>query len=448
MPRHRKSTFNSTSRTFDLHQHHRPISTAKMPPPSSRMTKNRAQPTRYRPGKAEVEDPESEEESSEEEEDEQPAPVKAPPPKATSFPKKLAVDLSKAGQQTSKAPTKPQAKPPDEDLEGFVTASESEDDDGGPAAGESSDDDVESGSGSEEESSEEEDSSSDDEPAKPMLRPTFISKAKRAQQAGNGPSEEERAAEEERLRKEKADAVLQGQLDRDAAARAAGKKYWDDDDIAPEDEVDDRDDLDPEAEHAAWKLRELKRVRRDRLAIEEKEREREEVERRRGMTAEEREVEDKEYVAAQKDAREGRGKMAYLQKYFHKGAFFNAEAGEGEEVDEEVQAALNRDLAGARFEDDMGDKAVLPEYMRIRDMTRLGKKGRSKYKDLKSEDTGRWGVETGRRKRGAEGEGDLDERFRADGSGEGGGGGPPSGGRERTGANSVAVGERKRARVE
>ena len=108
-----------------------------------------------------------------------------------------------------------------------------------------------------------------------MLRPTFISKAKRAQQNGNGPSEEERAAEEERLRKEKADAVLQGQLDRDAAARAAGKKYWDDDDIAPEDEVDDRDDLDPEAEHAAWKLRELKRVRRERVAIEEKEAERE-----------------------------------------------------------------------------------------------------------------------------------------------------------------------------
>lgn len=406
-----------------------------MPPPSSRMTQNRAQPTRYRPGKAEAEDPESEEESSEEEEEEEaPAPRKAPPPKATSFPKKLAVDLSKAGTQTSKDPSKPQVKPPDEDLEGFVTASESED---GEDGGDSSDD-AASGSGSEKESSGEEDSSSDDEPAKPMLRPTFISKAKRAQQNNTGPSAEERAHEEERLRREKADAVLQAQLDRDAAARAAGKKYWDDDDIAPEDEVDDRDGIEPEAEKAAWKLRELKRVKRDRLVIEEKEKEREEIERRRNMTPAEREAEDAEFIANQKDAREGKGKMAYLQKYFHKGAFFNA-AGDEEEQDEEVKAALNRDLAGARFEDDGGDKAVLPEYMKIRDMTKLGKKGRSKYKDLKTEDTGRWGADVGRRKR--EADGDLDERFRADDDRR-------DGGRERTGANSVAVGERKRARVE
>ncbi|KAK5167839.1 uncharacterized protein LTR77_007538 [Saxophila tyrrhenica] len=394
-----------------------------MPPPSSRMTKNRPQPTRYRPGKAEVEDPESEEESSEEEEEQS---AKAPAPKASSFPsqKKLAVDLSKAGQQRSAAPTLP-AKPPDEDLEGFVTASESSDED---EAGDGSSDEGEG------EESEEEESSSDDEPKKPMLAPKFISKAKRVQQASNGPTAEERAAEEERLRKEKADEMLQAQLEREAAARAAGKKFWDDEDIAPEDEVDDTDNLDDEAERAAWKLRELKRVRRDRLAIEEKEKEREEIERRRNMTAEEREEEDRKYIEAQKEDREGKGKMAYMQKYFHKGAFFNTEG----EQDEEVQAALNRDLAGARFADDAGDKAVLPEYMRIRDMSKLGKKGRTKYKDLKNEDTGRWGNDVGRRKREFDG---VDERFRPDDGREGGG-------RERTGANSQPVGERKRARYE
>lgn len=376
----------------------------------------------------------SEEESSEEEadDDERPTAARAPPPKASTFPKKLAVDVSKAGQQTSR-PAAPQAKPPDEDLEGFVTASESSEDEDGPkGSGESS--------GSEEDSSEEEESSSDDEPAKPMIRPTFMSKAKRAQQlqstASSAPSVEEKAAAEEVLRKEKADAVLQAHLDRDAAARAAGKKYWDDEDIAPEDEVDDTDDLDPEAELAAWKLRELKRVRRDRAAIEEKEKEREEIERRRNMTAEEREAEDKEFIEAQKEAQEGRGKMGYMQKYFHKGAFFG---GEGEDVDEEVKAALNRDLAGAKFEDEAGDKSLLPEYMRVRDMTRLGRKGRSKYKDLKSEDTGRWGADVGRRKREF---GDVqDERFRPDDD--------RGGGRERpTGANNAALGERKRPRHE
>lgn len=396
----------------------------KMPPPSNRMTKNRPQPTRYRPGKAEAEDlPSEEEESSDEEDDdERPVPAKAPPPKATSFPsqKKLAVDLSKAGQQVSIAP-KVQAKAPDEDLEGFVTASESsEAEDGG---------EDESGSGSDdEESSEGEESSSDDEPKRPMLAPKFISKAKRTQQATADPPAEIKALEEEKLRKEKADALLQAQLEREAAARAAGKKYWDDDDIAPEDEVDDTDGLDPEAEKAAWKLRELKRVRRDRLAIEEKEEEREEIERRRNMTAEEREEEDSKFVESQKESREDRGKMGYMQKYFHKGAFFN-DAGE---EDEEVQAVLNRDLAGARFEDD-ADKAVLPEYMKIRDMTRLGKKGRTKYKDLKNEDTGQWGRDVGRKTRDYD---DLDDRFRPDD--------PRRGGQERTGANTAPVGERRR----
>ncbi|KAH9826570.1 MFAP1 C-domain-containing protein [Teratosphaeria destructans] len=391
-----------------------------MPPPSSRMTKNQLQTTRYFPGKAVVDDVNDEDEESEEEEedeDEQPAAPRAVAPKATSFPagKKLAVDLSRAGQQKSAEVT---IKEPEDDLDGFVTASES------------SEEGEEGSSDEEEESSEDE--SSDDEPKKPMLRPTFISKAKRAQQATTTPaqSEAQRAEEEERKRKEKADELLQGQLERDAAAKAAGRKAWDDDaDIDPEHEVDDTDGLDPEAEKAAWKLRELKRVRRERLAIEEKEKELAEIERRRNMTAAEREAEDKAYIEAQKEEREGKGKMAYMQKYHHKGAFF---AGD-EEQDEEVKAIIGRDLAGARYEDEAGDKSVLPEYMRIRDMTKLGKKGRTKYKDLKHEDTGRWGMDVGRRRRDEDG---LDERFRPDE--------PRDGGREQTGANAQPVGERRR----
>ncbi|KAF2767100.1 hypothetical protein EJ03DRAFT_329513 [Teratosphaeria nubilosa] len=390
-----------------------------MPPPSSRMTKNQLQTTRYFPGKAVVDDVDDEDDESDEEEDEdeQPAAPRVAAPKATSFPagKELAVDLSRAGQQKSAEVT---AKKPEDDLDGFVTASES------------SEDGEEGSSDEEEDSSEVE--SSDDEPKKPMLRPTFISKAKRAQQAATTPaqSEAQRAEEEERKRKEKADELLQAQLERDAAAKAAGRKAWDDDaDIDPEHEVDDTDGLDPEAENAAWKLRELKRVRRERLAIEEKEKELAEIERRRNMTAEEREAEDKAYIEAQKEVREGKGKMAYMQKYHHKGAFF---AGD-EEQDEGVKAIINRDLAGARYEDEASDKSVLPEYMRIRDMTKLGKKGRTKYKDLKNEDTGRWGMDAGRKRRDGDG---LDERFRPDDLRDGG--------REQTGANAQPVRERRR----
>ncbi|KAK6429869.1 hypothetical protein LTR95_013981 [Oleoguttula sp. CCFEE 5521] len=383
-----------------------------MPPPSSRMTKNRVKDFRYRPGKAEVEDEESEYESEEDEEQVEES-TAAPAPKASTFPtqKKLAIDLSKADQQrTVTLPTAGQGDA--EDLEGFVTASESESED-------------EAGSGSsegEDESSEEEDSSSDDEPKKPMLAPKFLSKAQRArQETAQSKTAEQLAAEDETRRLEKANEALRVQLALDATARAAGKKAWDDDDNI-EDEVDDTDDLDPEAERAAWKLRELKRVRRDRLAIEEKEKEREEIERRRNLSLEDREAEDKVYIAAQQEEREGKGQMAYMQKYHHKGAFFK---GEGEE-DEEIREVMNRDLAGARYADETSSKDVLPEYMRIRDMSKLGKKGRTKYKDLKSEDTGRWGDEG--RKRGFGG----DARFQ------------PDGGEERTGANDVPVGERRR----
>ena len=425
------------------------------------MTKNRAQPTRYRPGKAETQDAETssedEESASDNERQNAAPPVPSTRPAATSFPakqqerKKIAIDARKVGAQTTipVSQLRQSGKGDDEDLEGFVTASESS-----ASGDERSNDEAEAKSASsdseqEEDDDDDEDSSSleEEQTKKPLLRPTFLSKAQRLAQTSSTtttPATQTtiKPLEADTLRKQKADDLLRIQLERDAAAKAAGKKSWDDEDFAPEEEVDDTDNLDPETEYAAWKLRELKRVRRERLLIEEREKEREEVERRRGLTAEEREAEDRAYVAAQQAAAQeegdGRGKMGYMQKYFHSGAFFNSEAGQGEgEPDAEVQAALNRSFAGAKFEDETGDKSALPQYMRIRDMTRLGRKGRTKYQDLKSEDTGRWGAETGRRREDGGG-GDargLDERFRPDDSGWE---------RERTGANATAVGERRR----
>ncbi|KAK5137000.1 hypothetical protein LTR08_001507 [Meristemomyces frigidus] len=403
--------------------------------PPNRMTKNRPQPIRYRPGKAEVEDEVSEDESAADSDEEEEAAPKAAPPKATSFPsqKKLAVDLSRADQQRSAAPKATAKEPAAEDLDGFVTASESSDDN--EAAGSSVDEEE----GDDGESSAAESDSSADAPPKPLLRPTFVSKARRAAQhtpsSAPAPPVDPYAAAELR-RREKADEMLQAQLERDVASRAAGRKAWDDDaEIAPEVEVDDADDVDAEAEVAAWKLRELKRVRRERAGIEAKEREREEVGRRRELGVAERALEDEGFIAAQRGEREGRGEVGFMRKYYHKGAFFSGLAGgdgEGEEVDEEVRAALSRDLAGARFEDEVGDKGILPEYMRIRDMTRLGRKGGTKYRDLREEDTGRWGVEGGRREGGGGGRGEPgDQRFRSEGG-------------EQTGANSVVVGERRR----
>ncbi|KAI4139192.1 MAG: hypothetical protein L6R39_006426 [Caloplaca ligustica] len=389
------------------------------------MTANPVKPARYRPGKpvAEEQFSEDEYETEEEEQTQQPQKIPAPAPRTSSFPADAAkiannlrnVDLNErrrqaAAEEAARVEAEKFAQAKEE--EGFVTEESEEE--------ETSEGTEESGTGTEE-------SSSDDEAPIKLLRPTFIKKDKRKDigDALNGKTEDEIWAGQEAERKAKADAMIQEQLDRDSAARAAGKKDWDNDEAVDADEVDDTDDIDPEMERAAWKLRELKRVKRDREAIEQAEKEREEIERRRNLTKEEREAEDKEFLEQQKEEREGKGKMGYMQKYFHKGAFFQNDA--------KAEGLDRRDIMGSRYQDDVVNRELLPQYMQIRDMTRLGRKGRTKYKDLKSEDTGRWGQYEDR---GPRRDNTLDERFQPDGYG--GGGGP-------SGANSTAVGERPKA---
>jgi len=379
--------------------------------PPKRMTANPLAPLRYRPGKAVGQDESSSEEEdsgSETENEQQQQKTTTAPPKATSFPK-FNSNISKADlerrRQEAQALRAREAELAQKAQEGFETASES---------GESG-----SEEGSESEDDEEEDESEDEAPARRFVAPTFVSKAQRKNIAPPKPAEEDAIAEEERRRQEKADALLQAQIEKDAAARAAGRRAWDDEDPDAIEDVDDTDGLDPEAELAAWKLRELRRVKREREAIEEAEKEREEIERRRNLTAEQREAEDAAHIAAQKEEKEGRGQAGFMQKYHHKGAFF--------QDDEQLAEISKRDIMGAKFQDDSGNREILPQYMQIRDMTKLGRKGRTKYKDLKAEDTGRWGAEDDRR-----------------------GGGPGYGGdryRDKegaTGANASVVGERRR----
>lgn len=395
---------------------------------SKRMTANPVRPARYRPGKAVATEPSSDEEDASEVEEEQSTPTtRAPAPTASSFPSDTTriagslknVDLNErrrqaAAQEAARVEAEKAARAVEE--EGFVTE-ESEDEEG--SAEESGSASV-NGSGSE-------DSSSEEEAPKVLLRPTFIKKDKRkdGSTAVDTKTEEDTWAEEQSRRKEKADAMIQEQLEKDAAARAAGKKDWDDDEIEEVQQVDDTDGLDPETERAAWKLRELKRVKREREVIEIAEKERVEIERRRNLSKEERDVEDKEFIEKQKEEQEGKGKMGFMQKYYHKGAFFQDDA--------KAEGLDRRDIMGSRYQDD-SNRELLPQYMQIRDMTKLGRKGRTKYKDLKSEDTGRWGTFEGKGPRKADGT--FDERFRPDQGARGKAG---------SGANTTQVGERRRA---
>ena len=433
------------------------------------MTANPARPVaRYRPGKAIAgHDSSDEDEQDAEEQPQQQAPRRPLPHKSATRPQPV-----------------PRQQEPDEedDEEGFVTDEEDGDVDvdGGVSLGQTTAEDVSSktttrllspkqetesseedseGEEEEDEESSEEESSSEEEPQRKFQRPTFIRKTDRKPSSPTPASEHNVdttnttnepdiiAVDDENARRlAVTESLIADRIHRDNLARAAGKKSWDDDDeVAPEDMVDDTDGLDPEAEYQAWKLRELKRLKRDREKIEADERERDERERRRNLTEEERRREDEAYInhqKAEKDA--GRGEADFLKRYHHGGAFFQ---------DEEAAAELRRrNVMGAVFVDDV-DKQNLPQFMQIRDMTKLGKKGRTRYTDLRGEDTGDFGRDVKGWRPGDRAERDhgrggigrgVDERFLPDRDGAGGGGAPTV-----SGANASVLGvkrERRRSR--
>ena len=401
------------------------------------MTAKPVMPARHRPGKGPAEQSESEEEEEEEQEQErEPVPKPAPRPSVTAAERRAALAERRAKIAASEAASLEAQKAALAAAEAEFETDESDAEDSDGSRSES---------GSEESSEAESDSSEDSAPRRPLVRPTFIRKDQRApaadaDAAASAERQAEIEAEQARRKKEAATELVQDQIEKQQAARAAGKKAWDesDDDVTGLDAVDDTDGMDPEAERAAWKLRELKRVQRARAAVEEAEKEREERERRRALSPGARAREDEEFIAKQREEKEGKGKVGFMQRYHHKGAFFQDDLKE--------KGLDKRDIMGSRFVDDMGGasadgarggKELLPEYMQIRDMAKLGRKGRTKYRDLRTEDTGRWGVYDDRRggKKDFSTNG-VDERFMPDRKDGRGREGP-------TGANATAVKDRR-----
>ncbi|KAK4883338.1 hypothetical protein RN001_006657 [Aquatica leii] len=136
-------------------------------------------------------------------------------------------------------------------------------------------------------------------------------------------------------------------------------------DVCTDDEYD-------EVEYEAWKLRELKRIKRDREEREALEKERLEIERTRNLTEEERRLEMRlnPKMVINKAVK---GKYKFLQKYYHRGAFYL-------DKDDEV---FKRDFSQATL-DDHFDKTILPKVMQVKN---FGRSGRTKYTHLVDQDT-------------------------------------------------------------
>ncbi|KAL7303431.1 hypothetical protein TKK_0004614 [Trichogramma kaykai] len=132
------------------------------------------------------------------------------------------------------------------------------------------------------------------------------------------------------------------------------------------------DDENDEQAYEAWKLRELKRNKRDREDREAYQKERQEIERLRNMTEEERRQEARlnPKVVTNKAAK---GKYKFLQKYYHRGVFY---------LDKD-ETVFKRDFSGATLEDHF-DKTVLPKVMQVKN---FGRSGRTKYTHLVDQDT-------------------------------------------------------------
>lgn len=117
-----------------------------------------------------------------------------------------------------------------------------------------------------------------------------------------------------------------------------------------------------------------------------------EIERLRGMTEEQRQAELEKNPKLITNKVE-KSKYRYLQKYYHRGAFFLVSLSKSfweclclcifYDVQDEENEVFTRDIAQPTLEDHF-DKTVLPKVMQVKN---FGRSGRTKYTHLVDQDT-------------------------------------------------------------
>lgn len=223
-------------------------------------------------------------------------------------------------------------------------------------------------------SSEYETDTDDSEPGEELMKPVFVPKKARE----NVKRQEELAAEEERREKREQEKVEARKRESRLLVAEVVRREQIGTEKGESSDVeipDDTDGLDPTQEYRDWELREMRRIKRDRDRKEQRRKEEEETLRRRNMTEKEREAED---AKLKKNEPKEKKKLKFMQKYYHKGAFY---------VDDDSIRSKDdvrkRDASEATLEDKF-DKEMLPTVMQVKN---FGRAGRTKYTHLADQDT-------------------------------------------------------------
>ncbi|CAK0784323.1 hypothetical protein CVIRNUC_007527 [Coccomyxa viridis] len=233
----------------------------------------------------------------------------------------------------------------------------------------------------EEEESEYETDSEEEGFGRALLKPVFVPKAERdtIKEREALEAEEAAAAEAERLRLEARklqtkEIVVDTIAKEEAAARAAAEGPKEIGDIDTDDEKDE------EEQYEQWKTREMRRIRRDRDDREREQHEAAEREALKNMTEAERRAWEAAHPKV--DGAGAKKSWKFLQKYWHKGAFFQDEGDAGRDA-VGGDAIFRRDYSSPTGDDKM-DKTVLPKVMQVKN---FGRRGRTKHTHLLDVDT-------------------------------------------------------------
>ncbi|XP_058130426.1 microfibrillar-associated protein 1 [Anopheles coustani] len=222
----------------------------------------------------------------------------------------------------------------------------------------------------ESESSEYEEETESDEENEPRLKPLFVRKKDRTtiiEKEREANRQKQLEYESKKMAKERRKQTLR--LVEDSIKKDLEKTKVENEPSLNDVNTDDEND---EVEYEAWKLRELKRIKRDREEKEQLEKEKQEIERLRNLTEEERrqELRNNPKLVTNKNVK---GKYKFLQKYYHRGAFY---------LDQE-DSVYKQDFSAPTLEDHF-DKTILPKVMQVKN---FGRCGRTKYTHLVDQDT-------------------------------------------------------------